>query len=359
EDVAELVVNIPADKKNALQDFSYTANADIKLPKSKPGNIVVLTGGTTGDFKSAGRKQSIGDFLNPLVALIDQLQLNHFRIAYIPTPIYHGYGLAALTISILMGSEIHLTRKFNAAEACQLIDKKGIEVITLVPLMLKRMLDEDINAIQKTKRILSGGAPLAPDLTRRTLETLGPILFNLYGTTEAGFCVIGTPDHLGTNPSTIGKTIPGVKMRIHTSSGENGIGELQITSKWIMGNSESKWIPTGDLATLDDDGLIYLKGRTDSMIVSGGENVYPQDLENVLSTHNQIEAVAVIGIPDVEFGKRLKAFVVLQVDSALLEIDLKDWLKGKIARYQMPTKIEFIKELPGTSIGKVNKKELH
>jgi len=350
---------LPLTKLNSVsvQSLIHTETA-ARLEKRKAGNVVVLTGGTTGDFKSAGRKQSISDFLNPLVALIDQLDLHWFKSVYIPTPIYHGYGLAALTISILMGSEVHLTPKFNADEACKLIKDNEVEVITLVPLMLQRMLAEDVPSLDSVKRILSGGAALNPSLTETALDQLGPILYNLYGTTEAGFCVIGTPEHLAANPKTIGKTIKGVSRRIDGSTEPNQVGELQIASKWIMGNAESRWIPTGDLAQIDEDGLIFLKGRTDNMIVSGGENVYPKELEDVLVQHEGIKTAAVIGVPDDEFGKRLKAFVVLKSNVNLSEEEIKVWLKSRVARYQMPKAIEFRTELPRTSIGKINKKQL-
>lgn len=329
--------------------------ADIIIEKRKAGNIIVLTSGTTGSFKSASRKQSVSNFLNPLVALIDQMQLHKFKTVYIPTPIYHGYGLASLIVSILLGSQIYLTNGFNAKEGCDLIKNNKIEVVTLVPIMLARMLSKHPASIKSLKRILSGGAPLTPGLIANTTKHLGQILYNLYGTTEAGFCVLGTPKDLSLYPETIGRAIKGVRIRINS---DKDIGVLEVKSNWVMKSKQNKWVKTGDLATINKSKLIFLKGRNDSMVISGGENVYPKDLEDVLSVHDKIETASVIGVPHYEFGSRLKAFVVLKPQQKISETELKNWLKTKIARYQMPISIEFLENLPLTSIGKINKKVL-
>ena len=316
---------------------------------------MVLTGGTTGKFKSAGRKQSITDFLNPLVALLEKMQLHQYKTVYIPTPIYHGYGLAALTVALLLGKEMYFTHGFDTHEACALIKKNKIEVVTLVPIMLTRMLNENPLALQSLQRVLSGGAALSPGLITTTANHLGPRLYNLYGTTEAGFCVLGTPEDLSNHPTTIGKPIKGVKIRIRSNQ---EIGMLEVKSKWVMKSRKNRWVETGDLATMDAKNRIYLKGRSDSMIVSGGENVYPKDLEDALSLHESIETAAVIGVPDAEFGSRLKAFVCVKHHQKMSETEVKQWLKSKIARYQMPVSIEFLERMPLTSLGKINKKVL-
>jgi len=323
-----------------------------KITRRKGGNITILTGGTTGNFKSVSRKQSIFNFLNPLVVIIDEMQLFKFKKVYIPTPIYHGYGLASLIISVLLGSEIYITNGFNTKNGNDLIKSNKIEVITLVPIMLIRMLNENSKALISLKRILSGGAPLNPGIITNTNEKLNTELYNLYGTTEAGFCILGTPEILKKYPNALGKAIKGVKIRVLT---DKNIGQLEVKSNWTMKSKNSKWIKTGDLVNINKSNVIFLKGRNDSMIVSGGENVYPEDLKNILSTHPKIKAVAVIGIVDIDFGKRLKAIVSLKTNEKLSEPELKDWLKNKIARYQMPVSIQFVKKLPISEIGKIKK----
>jgi acyl-CoA synthetase (AMP-forming)/AMP-acid ligase II len=331
-----------------------------RLRRVKAGNVVVMTGGTTGQPKSASRKPSILAFVPPFMALLTQVHLDRYRSVYVATPIYHGFGLSTLLMGVILGARMYLTRRFDAARSCSLIASNRIEVVTLVPLMLQRMVKLDPGALSSLRCIITGGALLSPALARETLERLGPKLFNLYGTSEAGFCIMGTPDVLSRKPESIGRPVQGVRARIVTESdqpvGEGMIGRLCIRSAWTT--SQKSWIETGDLAYRDTEGDLFLCGRVDDMIVSGGENVYPIELENVLVKHPEIDAVAVIGIADREFGQRLKAVVIRKKGATLDQATLLDWLKARVARYQMPAIIEFRDELPYTALGKLDKKSL-
>jgi acyl-CoA synthetase (AMP-forming)/AMP-acid ligase II len=263
-------------------------------------------------------------------------------------------------MGVILGAEMYFTTRFDAVRSCSLIARHRIEVVTLVPLMLQRMLKLDPGSLSPLRCIITGGALLSPALARETLERLGPRLFNLYGTSEAGFCVMGTPDVLRRKPESIGRPVRGVRANIVDESGQavgdRMTGRLSIRSAWTT--SRKGWIETGDLAYRDPEGDIFLCGRVDDMIVSGGENVYPIELENVLMRHPGVDAVAAFGIPDPEFGQRLKAVVVRKRDATLDHLTLLDWLKPRVARYQMPAVIEFRAELPYTSLGKLDKKSL-
>ena len=288
------------------------------------------------------------------------MHLDRYRSVYIATPIYHGFGLASLFMGVILGAEMYFSKRFDAGRACSLIAQNKIEAVTLVPLMLQRMLKLDSDSLSSLQCVIAGGALLSPALARETLERLGPKLFNLYGTSEAGFCIVGTPDILARKPESIGKPVPGVRAKIVNDSnrvvGDRTIGRLCIRSAWTT--SQKSWIETGDLAYRDLEGDIFLCGRVDDMIVSGGENVYPIELENVLSQHPDVDAVAVFGIPDAEFGQRLKAVVIKKRQAALDQSTLLGWLKARVARYQIPAIIEFREELPYTSLGKPDKKSL-
>ncbi|MBN2893616.1 MAG: AMP-binding protein [Bacteroidales bacterium] len=350
-------------EKPAINNIAQNQDlSNIKLPKKKSGSIVVLTGGTSGSIKVAKRKPSIFDFLNPFFALLTKLDLDQYKSVYIATPIYHGFGLSTLIISVLLGSKIHLLEKFNTEKASELIEKHKIEVITLVPLILKRLLENNPANISSLKRIITGGAVISPVLVKETLQKLGNVLFNLYGTSEAGFSVMATPKDLAEKPSTIGKPIQGVKLKIVDKSGgkvkSGETGMISLKTKWSMSNKDDKNVATGDLGYVDKDGHLFLAGRADDMIVSGGENVYPIVVENVIIRHPEIEQVVIIGINDDEFGQRLKAFCVLSKNSTLTEEILMNWLKNKVARYEMPAKIEFIDEIPMTPVGKIDRKAL-
>jgi fatty-acyl-CoA synthase len=326
-----------------------------KLKTVKTGNLVVMTGGTTGQPKPASRKPSIFNFLPPFIALLEQIQLDCYKSLYIATPIYHGFGLAALLMGVLLGAELYVTPRFDAMQACTLISRQKIEVVTLVPLMLQRMMKHDSDALLSLRRILTGGAALSPTLAIATLEKLGLVLFNLYGTSEAGFCILATPELLSRKPASIGQPVRGVRALVVNDSNSK-VGRLIIRSAWST--RKQNWIETGDLAYQDAEGDLFLSGRVDDMVVSGGENVYPIELENILIQHPDIDSVAVVGIPDETFGQRLKAVVVLKQDTMLTADVLQSWLKPRVARYQMPAIIEFRDALPYTSLGKLDKRAL-
>jgi acyl-CoA synthetase (AMP-forming)/AMP-acid ligase II len=339
---------------------SRTGPAIVRLKKRKTGNIVLMTGGTTGPPKAAGRTPSVLDFLPPFVALLTRINLDNYRRVYVATPLYHGFGVAALLVGVILGAEMYFTRRFEAARSCALIAQHKIEVVTLVPLMLQRMLNRDAGALASLCCIITGAAALSPELARASLARLGPTLFNLYGTSEGGFAIMATPDDVARKPESIGKPVRGVRARILNEAdqevGDKAVGRLCLRSSWTT--SKKSWIETGDLAFRDAQGDFFLCGRVDDMIVSGGENVYPIELENVLVQHPDVAAVAVVGVADADFGQRLKAVVATKQGSTLDKWALLDWLKPRLARHQMPAVVEFRDELPYTALGKLDKKAL-
>jgi fatty-acyl-CoA synthase len=369
EQIAQIFIN-PLFSQKSLPAYHPTDNSidrisshppqAIQLKKVKTGNIVVMTGGTTGQPKSAVRKPSIFNFLPPFFALLTQVHLDRYKSAYIATPIYHGFGVASLFIGVALGSTMYFTSRFKAERACELIEQERVEMVVLVPLMLQRMLQIDSGSLASLQCIVTGGAVLNPVLVQDTFDRLGSILFNLYGTSEAGFCIMATPDILAQKPGSIGKPVRGVRAKVVDNIdlilGANTIGRLCIRSAWTT--NKKNWIETGDLAYRDLDGDLFLCGRVDDMIVSGGENVYPIELENIIILHPDVESVGVVGIADPEFGQRLKAVIKLNPDARLDRSTLLAWLKPRVARYQMPAIIEFRDELPYTALGKLDKKSL-
>jgi acyl-CoA synthetase (AMP-forming)/AMP-acid ligase II len=345
----------------SIDSLSSSSRAgQVRLAKAQAGNIVVMTGGTTGLPKSASRKPSILDYLPLLGAFLTQADLDQYPSLYISTPICHGYALSFLFIGVALGVEMYFIERFDAARACSLVATHQIQSMVVVPVILRRMLKLDPGALSSLQCIITGSALLRPALAQETIEQLGPILFNLYGSSEAGFSIMATPDVLSKKPESIGKPVQGVRVGIIDGSGQQvgkgQVGQVCIRSTWSA--DRDSWIETGDLAYRDAEGDIFLCGRVDDMIVSGGENVYPCELENVLTQHPGIEAAAVYGIPDEEFGQRLKAVVVKKRDTTLDRSTLRDWLKPRVARYQMPAVIEFRDALAHTSIGKLDKKSL-
>lgn len=338
-----------------LNDNSLPNTSNLKVTHFN--KLTVLTSGTTGRFKMAGRNSKAQNFISPFYQLLMKLNLSKYNRVYIATPIYHGFGIATLCMSVLLGATIFINKRFDAVKVCQLINKYNIEVITLVPLMISRMMNYSTTQLRSLRCIITGGAPIAVTLVQRTINQLGEVLYNLYGTSEAGICMIATPNDLINHPSTIGKPITGLSTKLMNNGKEDAIkGELYIKCAWST--QGKNWIATGDIAQKDRENNYYLNGRIDDMIVSGGENVYPFEIEQFLINHPDINDLAVISVNDEEFGQRLVAFVVLAAYAKQSEDTLKDWLKPQIARYQMPKKINIIDELPMTHIGKVDRKQL-
>ena len=343
-------------------DTLKSSNSSTKLGRRSTGKLVLFTGGTTGQSKKAEHKPSLFNYLDPFYDFLTRLKILNYKTAYIATPIYHGYGVAVLLLFNALGKKVIVRRGFNAKIACNVIRDHQVEVITVVPLMLHKMLRTNVANLKSLTCIASGGAELSPKLTQETLRELGDVLYNLYGTSEAGLNMIATPHDLAYSPRTIGKKIKGVNLKIldeqknEVKLGE--VGQFCIQNKWSIKNRTTTWIETGDLGYQDEKGYYYLCGRADSMIVSAGENVYPLEVEQVILTHPHVEDAIVIGVNDEHFGKRLKAFVVLTSIAETKSEDLIEWLRPQLARFQLPREIVIVDDLPYTSLGKPNKKLL-
>lgn len=332
--------------------------------RASSGRLVLSTGGTTGRPKQAAHRPSLFRYLDPFADFVRRLKVMDTRTVYVATPVYHGYGLAVLILSLALGKKIVLQRNFDARKACQLVREHQVDMINVVPLMLYRMLRESPDDLKPLTCIACGGAELSPKLATETLSSLGDVLFNLYGTSEAGLNFIATPQDLRAEPRTIGKPLRGVRVRILDEQDqllpEGQIGRICVHNAWSMDGRDETWIDTGDLGYVDANGFYILCGRADSMIVSGGENVYPYEVEQIVLTHPQVEDAAAIAMKDDEFGWRLKVYVVVPDGDVvcLTEDELRDWLRERLARYQMPREIEFVNKLPYTPLGKLDRKQL-
>ncbi|NOV01494.1 AMP-binding protein [Paenibacillus sp. LMG 31457] len=327
-----------------------------KRHRTSSGKLVLLTGGTTGNNKEAAHKPSLFNYLDPFSGFLTRLKILNYPTVYIATPIHHGYGVAVLLLFCALGKKVVIHRGFDAEKACRLIREHQVNVVTVVPLMLHKMLKTNADDLKSLSCIASGGAELNPKLVKETLSQLGDVLFNLYGTSEAGLNIIATPQDLTYSAHTIGKKIKGVRLIIADDHKKEV--EIGRVGQFCIRNGANSWIETGDLGYLDEKGYYFLCGRTDSMIVSAGENVYPLEVEQVLLTHPQVEDAAVIGIHDEHFGQRLKAFVLLAPHVETTREELFEWLRSRLARFQLPKEIIFVDHLPYTPLGKLDKKLL-
>ncbi|MEH7238019.1 AMP-binding protein [Bacillus sp. JJ1562] len=344
----------------AISNFLKSNANQAPLPRANKGKLILQTSGTTGTSKDAAHKPSLFHYLNPFVAFIKRLRILDYQNAYIATPIYHGYGIAVLLLFIPLGKKVVITSGFKSKKACELIQQHQIEVITVVPLMLRKMLQTNLEHLKSLTCIASGGAKLPRKLVEETFQKLGPVLYNLYGTSETGLNFIATPQDLMYSDTTIGKKISGLNISILDSKKNEvtpgTIGQLCMKNDWSI--RKDAWIETGDAGYRDENGYYFLCGRMDDMVISGGENVYPIEVEQVLIQHPQILDVAIIGTQDEQFGQRLKAFVVPEKNARLKEEELLEWMRPQVARFQLPKEVIIVEQLPYTPLGKLDKKQL-
>lgn len=325
------------------------------LPKSSKGTFQLLTSGTTGKAKSVIHRQANLHFVHPFISLLTELRLHSIKSAYIATPFYHGYGFAFLCIFLAIGKPVYFHKNFSAHKTGSVIATYQIEALVAVPSILQKLLHAN-QELRSLSCIITGGAAIQSRLVKQVQRDIGDVLFNLYGTSETGFNVLATPSDLRYSPQTIGKELQGNRIQILREGlqVEDGVdGELTMCNEWSMNNTAHRWIATGDIGYRDQNGYFFLQGRVDDRINSGGENVYPLELEQAISLHPAVIDVTVLGCEDQQFGQRLLAYVVRK-SNTVDEEQLFDWLKDEVARYQMPKKIIFVDAIPYSDIGKVD-----
>ncbi|MBR4265512.1 MAG: AMP-binding protein [Bacteroidales bacterium] len=346
-----LIVNCKAVTSKYLATFlNDTKVSPAPLPRLKffkSPNISVVTGGTSGGYKEASRKPSVFQFLPPFFSLLRDIKIQRYQNVLIALPFYHGFGLCTLIISILMGKKISLARYFDAENILQTINNEQIDIFPAVPVMLTRMWDVFLSTTKfhdiknYLRCIICGGDRLDKKLVNQTSEIFGDILYNLYGTSEAGFFMLATPNDLKINAeSTIGKPIFGVKCEIRNPD-SNGVGTFWAKSPWAVTSLRNCWQSTGDRVSMNEAGYYFYHGREDRMVVCGGENVYPEDLERALCELNFVTAAKAFPMPDKDFGTVLNVKIELKKGTEISSEEIVNYLKTKITRAAMPHKIEF------------------
>lgn len=335
---------------------------------ARPGELVLLTSGTNGTPKATPRT-----LRNPLsvAQLLDRIPLRAGECTVIGTPLFHGAGLSQLIMSLALGSAVVVPRCFDAEAALGAVERYRATALVLVPTMLHRILDLDPELIDSydvssLRIILVAGAALAPELGNRATELFGDVLHNMYGATEVSVASVAMPDDWKAAPGTVGRPPVGARIAIIDRDGrridEPGvIGRIFVASDLAFGGYTDgrrremigSMLTCGDMGHLDAEGRLFIDGREDDMIVSGGENVYPAEVEHLLAEHRGVREAAVVAVPDEEFGQRLRAYVV-PVDGALLEADgVRTFVKERLARHKVPRDVVFVDELPRNSTGKL------
>ncbi|WP_198036845.1 AMP-binding protein [Nocardia sp. BMG51109] len=337
-------------------------------PAVGPGSrIILLTSGTTGTPKGAPRSEPRS--LEPLGAVLSKVPFRPREVTECPAPLFHSLGFAMSLLAIGFGSTLVIRRRFDPQRVIDSMDQRRATSLIAVPVMLARMAELGPQALtgrdlSRLRVILVAGAQLGADLCRRATIMFGPVVYNLYGSTEVAYATVATPGDLAAEPGCVGKPVLGAVVRVLNADGAQA--PAGVTGRVFVGNASQfegytggggrervdGLMATGDLGHFDSAGRLFIDGRDDDMIVSGGENVFPGEVEELLNAHRRIREAAVIGVPDREFGARLKAFVVRE-DETLSADDVRAYVKATLARYKVPRDVVFLGELPRNPTGKV------
>ena len=350
------------------------SNSDEDLdPPDESGRFVILTSGTTGTPKGAQRAEP--DTLSPLASLFSKIPLHARERTMIAAPLFHSWGFAHFVLGLALNSTYVLRRKFDPEETLEATQESGATALIVVPVMMQRIMELPKETLDEYKlpdlRVTgASGSVLPGELANKWMDRFGDNVYNLYGSTEVAWATIATPQDLREAPGTAGRPPRGTVVRIvddegnDVEPGKTGrvfVGNEMAFEGYTGGGGKDELgglLSSGDVGHFDDDGRLFIDGRDDEMIVSGGENVFPREVEDLLSDHDQVKEVAVIGVDDEQFGQRLKAFVVPRDGEQPSEDDIKGYVKSNLARYKVPREVEFLDSLPRNATGKVLKREL-
>ena len=360
------------DETTLEQLISRSHGEDLE-PPSEHGRYIILTSGTTGTPKGAQRSEPEG--LGSLAALFSKIPRRYGETAMIAAPLFHSWGFLHFMLSLPTAATMVLRPKFDPEDTLRATAEHRARVLAVVPVMMQRILalpDEvkrryDLSALEVTA---ASGSALPGDLATRWMDEFGDNLYNLYGSTEVAWATIATPEDMRAAPGTAGRPPRGTVIRIVDEDGNDvppgGTGRIfignQLAFEGYTGGGDKEHLgdllSSGDVGHFDEEGRLFIDGRDDEMIVSGGENVFPREVEDLLADHDAVADAAAIGVDDEQFGQRLRVFVVKADGADTSEDELKDYVKANLARYKVPREIVFVDELPRNATGKVLKREL-
>ncbi len=356
-----------------LEELMAEGDPSNPVPPEREGRAVILTSGTTGTPKGASRGNT--ESLDPAVSFLSKIPLRAEQTTHIAAPLFHSWGFAHFTLGLFLGSTYVLRRKFDPEACLAEVDKHNCYSLAVVPVMMKRILELPEETKRKydlssLKVVAASGSALPGDMAIRWMDEFGDTLYNLYGSTEVAWASIATPADMRAAPGTAGKPPRGTVVKLFDEEkrevpiGETGrifVGNEMLFEGYTGGGSKDEidgLMATGDVGRFDEGGRLFVEGRDDEMIVSGGENVFPKEVEDLISRYSGVADVAAIGVEDDDFGQRLRAFVVAEGSKKPSEKDIKGHVKKNLAGYKVPREIVFLDELPRNATGKVLKREL-
>jgi fatty-acyl-CoA synthase len=338
---------------------------------------VMYTSGTTGKPKGAMRKLQ-GSALAAALAFVEQTPMTLGEVHLTVCPVYHATATGFSNFVFLLGGTVVVLASFTPEAFLSAVSRYRVTSTALVPTMIHRVVDLGPEALRAhdtstLRAIFSGGAPLPGVLAIEAMDALGDKLYNFYGATETGVVTVAGPADLRAAPSTIGRMIPGNEIRLVDERGRDvpvgTVGELYAKSPMMVDGYHAdpeatkssmlgSYFSVGDLARRDARGLFHIEGRKRDMIISGGVNVYPAEVEAALEEHPALAEVAVVGVPDREWGERVRAFLVRRAGREVSAEELKEHCRARLAGPKVPRDFVFLDSLPRNPTGKILKREL-
>ena len=342
-------------------------------PPSIESRFTMLTSGTTGTPKGARRGSPKG--MLPIASMLSAIPLRTGEHTMVAAPLFHSWGLGQFQLGLVLGSTYVLSRRFDPEATLRAVQDHKCTSLALVPIMAQRILalPDDVKRkydLSSLRVAAVSGSALPGHVSTEWLDTFGDNLYNFYGSTEVAMASVASPEDMRAAPGTAGKPPLGAVVKILDNQGEllpdGQTGRIFVANAisfegYTSGDDKERLgglVSSGDVGHFDEGGRLFIDGRDDDMIVSGGENVFPREVEDLIAGHEQIEEVAVIGVSDPDWGQRLKAFVVLRPGASLDEGAIKEHVKQGLASYKVPREVVFIAVLPRNATGKVIKREL-
>ena len=349
----------------SIDDVRAMGSSRPLLP-SLPIAPVLLTSGTTGTPKGA-RRSGRPAGLSSALGVLERIPYRAGDVAVIPTPLFHAWGLAQLTIAAATASTVVLVRRFAVGETLDAVAAERAQVLAVVPVMLQRILAADTNDrdLSSLRIVACSGSALPAAVATVWMDRFGDNLYNLYGSTEVGQATLATPEDLRAAPGTAGRVIPGTVVEVvddwgePVAQGETGliiVGSDGQFTEYTGGGTKDRirgLMSSGDVGHFDAEGRLFVTGRADDMIVSGGENVFPLEVEEVLLSHPDVVDAMAVGVADDEFGQRLAVFVVLGPGGSVDADGIRSFIAARLARHKVPRDVTFVDELPRNATGKL------
>ena len=340
--------------------------------EGKLGSTMSYTSGTTGKPKGAYRPRGV--LVEDMIQVVRTFELVESNVYLLAGPYYHSAPSAFTSLHLLLGATIVIQPKFDAVEALRLIEQHKVTTTFMAPTLLQRLCDvpEEVSSrfnSRTLRSIIVGAAPCPYVLKVRAIARFGECLWEFYGATETAFVTILRPEDQLRKPGSCGKVGPGQEIRLLDAAGNEvpdgvpgemwarnaSLAEYYNKPEATASNTKDGFFSVGDIAYRDAEGYYYICDRKIDMVISGGVNIYPAEIEAVLIAHPAVLDAAVIGVPDEQWGESLKAVVMLRPDARATEEELIAFCGERLADYKKPRSVDFVEELPRNPAGKLLK----